>query len=248
MKKTILLLIASSLFSFKAVTAQAIENGKDIIQAMYDTYEGKWYKNLTFEQQTIFYGPNETVQRTQTWFEAIKMPGKLAIKFDEKDGQSGILFSNNVQYGFLEGELIQQIPRIHDLLVLGFDVYHQPVDTTISQLEQTGYDLDKWYEDEWQGREVYVIGTGEADTEANQFWIDKERLVFVRSLKVGRQNSIQDTRFNKYERLGEGWIAPEVVFLVNGDRAMFEEYSRIHIPDSLSDEIFDPGTFIGTVW
>lgn len=252
MKKLIsvlIFLVALTTITTSQTTAQSkINSGKDVIHAMHEMYEDKWYDNLTFEQETIFYGPDEQVQRTQTWYEAMKIPGRLAIKFDEKDSDNGILFRDGIQYGFADGEKIQETERVHDLLVLGFDVYRQSPDSTCKQLEAAGYDLTLFYEDEWQGREVYVIGTEEADMESPQFWIDKKRLLFVRNITIGRQNSIQEVQFNKYEKLGEGWIAPELVFLVNGQKAMLENYSQIETPDSLSDEIFMPESFLKSRW
>jgi hypothetical protein len=36
-----------------------------------------------------------------------------------------------------------------------------------------------------------------------------------------------DTRFNKYVPLAGGWIAPEVEFLIDGQRTFLEEYKQI---------------------
>ncbi|MEX0608612.1 MAG: hypothetical protein WD016_00200 [Balneolaceae bacterium] len=251
MRKLLALFFFSVMIFLPNITLFAqtnINSGEDVIRAMHEKYEGKWYEFLTFEQKTTFFGPDGEVQKTQTWFEAMEVPGRLAIKFDEKDGGNGILFRDGVQYGFANGEKIQEAERVHDLLVLGFDVYAQEPEITIEQLTKTGYDLEKWYEDEWQGRAVYVVGSDKPGMDSRQFWIDKERLIFVRNISFGRQNSLQEVQFNKYEPLGEGWIAPEVVFFANGSKGLLEEYSRIKIPDFLSDEIFQPESFLNAVW
>lgn len=236
------------IFSFTTQVRAQTEDGADVIQAMYDKYQDKWYEYLVFEQQTTFYGPDEKVQRKQTWYEAMHLPGRLAIKFDAKESINGILFRDNTQFGFANGQVVQEARTIHELLVLGFDVYHQHPDSTMDLLSEAGYDLSKMYEDEWQGRPVYVVGTNLPDNETPQFWIDKERLIFVRSITEGRQSTIQEVQFNKYEQLGGGWIAPEVIFLVNGRRGLFEEYQKITIPDSLNAEIFDPQRFVEVTW
>lgn len=225
-----------------------VESGVEVLSKMYEEYKGKWYTNFTFIQETIFYGQNDEVVRTQMWYEAMSLPGKLAIKFDDKTSNNGILFNDGVQYGFVNGEKIQEFPRVHDLLVLGFDVYHQSVDSTANQLTRIGYDLEKTYMDEWQGRDVYVIGVDEADSTKPQFWIDAERLVFVRNITVGRANTLQEVQFNKYKKLGGGWVAPEVIFKANGMLGLVEKYTEMEIPDSINSDIFDPEKFVEVVW
>ena len=235
-------------FSLPAHAQKVPANGFEVIEAMHNRYKGKWYKNLTFTQKTTFFNQDGKVERVQYWYEALTLPGKLAIKFDEAESNNGILFNDGVQYGFANGQLIQQIERTHDLLVLGFDVYHQDPNKTATQLSNIGFDLEKMYEDEWQGRVVYVVGVDQPDSTTPQFWIDKERLYFVRNQTMGRQNTIQEVQFNKYERLGEGWIAPEVVFYASGFRGLLEEYLQITIPDSINPEIYDPELFPNSKW
>lgn len=248
MKASILFVIAF-LCTANDLRSQAPENGRDLIRAMYERYDDQWYSYLKFKQQTRIYDINTgRVARRETWYESMKIPGQLGIKIDDPAGGNGILFYNNVQYGFSDGSLVQEVPRVHDLLVLGFDVYRQHPDSSISALERVGYDLDKMYEDTWRGREVYVVGTNLPDHRVAQFWIDKERLLFLRYIKPGRQNTAQEVQFNKYERLGNAWIAPEVLFKVNGRLSIKETYFEITLPDSISEDFFDPSTFVRAEW
>lgn len=242
------ILISIPFLSIQGYQIESPDSGLEVLKSMHQKYEGKWYKNLTFTQETIFYGQNDEVVRTQTWYEAMTLPGKLAIKFDAKDSDNGILFRNGIQYGYANGQKIQETRRIHDLLVLGFDVYHQPVDSSAHQLRTNGYDVEKVYIDKWQGRDVYVIGVDKADSTKPQFWIDVERLVFVRNITIGRQNTLQEVQFNNYEKLGEGWIAPQVIFKANGMLGLVEKYSEMAIPDSVNPNIFDPEKFLKAEW
>lgn len=249
--KNLFIILFFAIFAVNSVFAfqnNDVKDGHDVLEKMYEMYKDKWYKQLVFTQKTTFYGAEGEVARTQIWHEAMNLPGNLAIKFDDKDSNNGILFKEGQQYGFANGILIQQVERIHDLLVLGFDVYHQSPEETGKQLKSNGYDLSKFYLDEWEGRPVYVVGTAVADSTKPQFWVDVERLVFVRNFTIGRQNTIQEVQFNKYEPLGEGWISPEVVFKANGMLGLLEEYSEIVIPDSLNPDIFDPDKFAKTSW
>src|SRR6478735_157960 len=49
-------------------------SGTELVQQMHDRYAGKWYNALTFVQTTTF--PDG---RTETWYEAMTVPGKLRI-------------------------------------------------------------------------------------------------------------------------------------------------------------------------
>ena len=130
---------------------------------------------------------------------------------------------------------------VHPLLVLGFDVYAQPVDRTIALLTQRRIDMSVLSETTWEGRPVWVIGAKAGDLHSRQFWVDKERLVFVRLLGPAGQDTSKtsDTRFNKYAPLAGGWVSAEVEFLVDGQRQFLEEYvdiqANVPMPAALWD-------------
>ena len=104
---------------------------------------------------------------------------------------------------------IQQTKQRNPLLILGFDVYGQPPERTSTILAEEGFALDRFHTDTWQGRPVYVVGAAPGDLKSRQFWVDAERLLFVRLLQptgTGGERTT-DIHFNKYERVGGGWIA-----------------------------------------
>lgn len=251
MKKSnvVLMLMGICLFSFSSGFAQEKAlSGEAVIKQMHERYQDSWYDYLTFKQETIYY-KNGEVDRSQWWYEALGVPGQLVIKFDSLDSGSGIIFRQDSQYVFQENKLVQQEPRVHDLLVLGFDVYGQPPSKTIKKLEGRGFDLTKTYETEWKSRPVYVVGSsGENDTR-NQFWIDKEHLYFVRLLRVNPgDGTMQEIQFNNYERAGGGWVAPVVLFFSNDELMLKEVYSEIEAPEKLDASIFDLENFQQATW
>ena len=74
--------------------------------------------------------------------------------------------------------------------MLGFDVYFQPVETTLEQLKKLKIDLLVLREDRWQDRPVYVVGAKAGDLRSPQFWIDKKNLYFVRLVQpVGKDGA-----------------------------------------------------------
>ena len=118
---------------------------------------------------------------------------------------------------------------VHPLMVLGFDVYFDPVERTVTRLEGLRFDLATVHEDTWEGRPVWVVGAPVGDLRTRQFWVDRERLVFVRLLEPGRRDTtrMSDIRFNKYQPLGPAWLSAEVAFVVDGHEQWLEEYTEI---------------------
>jgi hypothetical protein len=212
---------------------------------MRERYLGKWYRTLTFVQKTTL--PDGKVE---TWYEAAELPGKLRIDIAPLEGKNTLLFRNDTLYDFKGGKLAETKPLIHPLMVLGFDVYAQPVDKTLAQLRELGFDLSKVHEGEWQGRPAYVVGAAPGDSLTRQFWIDQERLYFVRMVEPGKKEPTAkvETQFNKYIPMGQGWLETEVRFMVNGETRMLEEYTEPKANVKLDPSIFDPSRWVAPGW
>lgn len=229
------------LLTFAPVSAK-IKTAEELVSAMHQKYAGKWYKTLVFAQKTTTFKPDGTTEKG-VWYEALSMPGKLRVDFDPLTSGGGVIYANGTNNVFKDGKLVNSRPLDHALLILGFDVYFQPVETTLEQLKKMKMDLTSMHEDKWQDREVYVVGAKQGDLRSPQFWIDKKNLYFVRLIQpVGKDGaSIQEIEFNKYEKVkGGGWISPEVVFIVNGKRVFLEEYYGIRTNVPLDNNLFDP--------
>jgi hypothetical protein len=221
------------------------KDGIELIGQMRERYLGKWYRTLTFVQKTTL-----ADGKVETWYEAAELPGKLRIDIAPLDGKNTLLFRNDSLYEFKGGKLAESHPMIHPLMVLGFDVYAQPVDETVRQLQTLDFDLSKLHESTWQGRPAYVVGAAAGDSVTRQFWIDKERLYFVRMVEPGKQDPSArvETQFNKYIPLGQGWLETEVRFMVNGETRMLEEYTAPKAGVELKPAIFEPGSWVPPGW
>jgi hypothetical protein len=238
-------LILTILFSTLLFSQQT---GQDILALMHQSYDGKWYKNLSFEQETIFYAA-DTVRQIQTWHEALSFPAKLHVKFGNPADGNGMFFAADSQYVFKAGKLVQKRPLLHPLLILGFDVYFQSAEKSAKQLSRLNFDLNILDEGIWQGRPVYIVGAKKGELKKTQFWIDKEHLYYVRSISYNKKyDVVSETEFNKYQRLGTGWIAPEVVFKRNGKITLVEKYTKIRTPKELDSALFTVSGFLKESW
>jgi len=216
-------------------------NGREIIRAMHDRYGGKWYRTLSFVQQNTATRADGSQQHS-VWHEYAALPGKLRIEFVPPDSGNGVLFVNDSQFVFAADTIGNASAFIHPLMVLGFDVYFDRVERTVARLERLKIDLATVHEDTWEGRPVYVVGAKPGDLRTRQFWVDRERLVFVRLLEPGQRDTTRtnDIRFNKYQAAGSAWLSAEVAFLVDGQERWLEQYTEIKTDTPLADALFDP--------
>lgn len=232
---------------FPAAPASDSPDGAAVIRSMRARYEGQWYRSLTFVQTTILTQPEP---RTEIWHEALQFPGLLRIDIAPLDSGNTVLFRNDSLYRFRQGKLVGSRPLVHPLMVLGFDVYFDPAEKTIGKLTALGFDLSKAHETTWQGKPVYVVGALAGDTTSRQFWIEKERMLFVRMLEPTADGSgkVIETQFNRYQPLGKGWIAVEVLFNSNGQTLTREEYGDVRGDVALPAGLFDPTRYAAPGW
>lgn len=216
----------------------ALTTSAALVRAMRDRYDGKWYRTLTFVQKTTIRLPSGG-QVVQTWHEALQVPGRLRIETD-RASKTGTLFARDSVYAFNSGKLVRADTGLNDLLVLGFDVYAMTPERAERVLRRLGFDLSRMHEDTWQGTPVYVVGAARGDTVSKQFWIERDRLLFVRMLQRTRRG-YSDTRFGQYVAAGNGWLATRVEQFTNGRRSLLEEYSDVRVNVDLPASVFDPG-------
>ena len=188
--------------------------GEDVLDAMHDRYVGKWYNTLTFTQKTSRLLPNGT-WNVQTWYEAMRLPGRLRIDFDPITAGNGVLYARDSQFVVQNGRPLRGDPGINPLLVLGFDVYFSPASRTAARLRREGFDMTRVNETTFQGRPMLVVGARKGDYNRKQFWIDAERR-------------------------GAAWIAPRVEIWTEGKLVFYEDYDDIRTNVTLDDALFEP--------
>ncbi len=244
-----LLTIALALALGSVAEAAKINSTEQLVAAMQKKYAKSWYKTATFVQKTTNIDKDGN-QKVETWYEAMSLPGSLRIDFTPTKDGNGILFTNSQIYVFKSGKVDTNRPYVHPLMVLGFDIYRSPTSEVIEKLKGLKFDLSIFRADTWQGRSVYVVGAKQGDLHSPQFWIDKKNLYFVRMLRpAGRDGAqTQETQFNKYVKLGGGWMSPEVIFMVDGKVATTEEYSDLRANVKLDPKLFDPQYFATVHW
>lgn len=227
-----------------------IATAEELIIAMHDRYADTWYRSVAFSQDVTFFDSTGAVSRTEVWHEAIRPPAELRLDFEPLAEQRAAIYRNDSLFQLQNGEVASSRLQIHSLLVIAFDVYRQPPNTTQRRLMMAGYDLTKFHEDEFEGRPVYVVGADSGDASRAQFWVDQERLLFVRSISRAGPNGPQTSGviFRDYEELAGGWIAPTVEFTTNGRLGFRQTYKDIEANVDLPEGTFDPYVWTQPAW
>jgi hypothetical protein len=227
-----------------APTPRVISGVRDLVTAMRERYEG-WYRTLTFVQTSTWYGPNGQPTRSETWYEAAAMPGRLRIDIGDPRVGTGALYRADSVYQFQEGRLTAGRPGRNILMLLGFDIYFLEPDRSLRMLAEEGFDTTRFHRATADGREYFVIGASADDSVTKQAWIEADRLLFwrLRDRAASAGAPVTEIRFQKYVQHGGGWVAEEVDFLRAGQRFFFETYADVRINVPLDERLFDPGSF-----
>lgn len=218
-------------------------NGEEVIRAMHDKYAKSWYRTLSFTQKTTRRTPADTMV-IETWRERAMIPGYLRIDIERATGDQTIVFGGDSIFVWRGDSVLTRAATRNILMVIGFDVYRQPPETTLAVLAAEHYPMTPMREDTWKGRPVYVIGAAAGDLRSRQLWIDKERLLFMRAIEPDQRDSTRmlDMRFDNYVKVPAGWLSETVELYRDGKLFQREEYSDVKTNTPLDPKIFVPPT------
>lgn len=240
-----LIACAAGVATVSAQDAVRPRTGQDVIRAMHAKYAGSWYPTVTFVQKVVW----TDGRPAQDWWEALMIPGRLRIDVGPVEAPPRtIIFRGEMRHDFQDGKLARSERDPNLLLVLGFDVYGQAPDTTARLLEAEGFNLSVVREDTWEGRPVWVVGAAAGDLTSKQFWVEQERLLFLRLVQKNRAGAVSDVRFTKYEPLGKGWLGTVVEFYTDGKETFREVYRDWRINPNVTESLFEVETWRLPAW
>lgn len=250
MKHTITILV----FLFLGISARAqvigleidaatpkvkFENGKDVIDFMYQKYRQGPCKLYTFSQKNTHYR-NDSIIGHSEWHEYIEFPDKFRIDFGEKTEGNFVIFKNDSSYSYRKNEL-KKIK--HDtntlLLLLGGMYYREPADVDV-RLKNEGYNTKLLSHQKWNKQTVYVIGAVVGDESSNQIWVSKKNWRVVRIIEKMDEKSTMDMTFDAFQKSCNGYTETKVTFKRNGKIEQVEEYFDIKAHDTFPAEVFSP--------
>ena len=233
---------ALPLLPFSRAAASSPATGEAVIRAMHDKYAKSWYRTLSFTQKSTIRTPADTM-KVETWKERALLPGHLRIDVERATGNVVAVYSGDSLFVWRGDSVLTRDATRNILLVIGFDVYGQPPETTLAVLEAEHFPMTPMREDTWEGRPVYVIGAAAGDLRSHQLWIDKERLLFVRSIEPDDRDTTKtiDIRFDNYVKMPSGgWLSERVEIYRDGKLVQREEYSDVRTNEPIDPRIFAP--------
>ncbi|MEP6550374.1 MAG: hypothetical protein ABJB95_04285 [Gemmatimonadales bacterium] len=216
-----------------------------LLKAMYDRYDGKYLKTLSFLQNNTRYSTTGEEQKSQ-WYEHIEIPGKLRIAFLPAAQKSGLVQIDDKVASFDNGIRVDFRPSVNPLLLLTADVYVSPLANIQRALDSLHVDTNLFRTDVWEGQPVYVIGARADDSTSTQMWVDRDRLRLVRFIqreKRGERTIVSDNRIQNYKTIQGFDVPTEFLVIRNGRPFWREQYADVRI-----NETFPPGTFDQATW
>jgi outer membrane lipoprotein-sorting protein len=216
-------------------------DGSEIVRAMHDRYAQTWYKTLSFTQKTTRRTKDDTMV-VETWKERAMVPGRLRIDIERATGNLVVVYAGDSVFVWRGDSTINRAASRNILMVIGFDVYRQPPETTLAVLATEHFPMTPVREDTWEGRPVYVIGAPAGDLHSHQLWIDKERLLFMRDIQPDDRDTTKtlDIRFDNYVKVPGGWLSERVELYSGGKLMQSEEYRDVRTNIPVDPQIYSP--------
>ena len=217
------------------------ENSKAVLTKMHNIYSGRWYSSFTFHQTTENYR-NDSLIKTDTWYEAIKYPDHFRIDFGDPAKGNAVIFNKDSSYNFRNGKPGRITVNNDDLTFLLGGMYFYPLDTVLAKMNTLGYHLDHFHKDKWKGADVYVIGANDNNEKMNQLWIDKEKMVLVRFIKYDNGHKEEGVLENQ-KKFGQGWSETGCTFYIDDKLYQKEIYHDCKFDVLIDNSFFDPKAF-----
>ncbi len=222
-----------------ATPRMKFENGKDVIDFMYQKYRQGPCKIYTFSQKNTHYR-NDSIIGHSEWQEYIEFPDKFRIDFGDKTEGNYVIFRNDSSYSYRKNELKKtKYDSNILLLLLGGMYYREPVDVD-ARLKKVGYKTQVLSNQKWDKQAVCVIGALEGDTLSNQIWVSKKNWRVVRIIEKMDEKSTMDMTFDSFQKSCNGYTETKVTFKRNGKIEQVEEYYDIKAHDTLPTDVFYP--------
>ena len=226
------------LFLFLPFSHRADLNSTSLLKKMYAKYHGKWDSSLSFNQTTEMYR-NDSLFKTQLWYEHILFPDKLRIDFDSLRSGRGALFRGDSTYVINKNKVVRSVKNENELIFFLGGMYFVTFDQVLAHFKELHYDLGKFHSDIWKGNPVYVIGADKSGEKVNQLWIDQEKLVAVRFIKYDGDSKEEGTFEDQVKTKG-CWSETLCKFWLNDKLIQVEKYHDIVAGGAIDKNMFEP--------
>jgi hypothetical protein len=191
-------------------------------------------KIYSFSQKNGHYR-NDSLIKNSVWHEVIEFPDKFRIHFGEVSDGNYVLFKNDSAYNYRKTQLIKSRADSNSLLLILGGMFYRSFEHALFRLKNAGYNTAIHSEQQWNAKEVVVIGAEQGDLSSNQIWFDKKTRKVVRIIEKLNANDSMDMRFESYQDWCKGHVETKVAFYRNGKLEQVEEYYDLKILDKFPE-------------
>jgi hypothetical protein len=203
-------------------------------------YADRWYRTMTYIQTARLMGQSGQ-NSDQSWYVAQSLPGRLRIDYGNPELGNGIMFHADTSFQFSNGRQVRTGSGWNELFLMTQDVYTQPPQVTASVLRSLGYQMSRLRTATFDGKSAYIIGsTSSTDSASKQFWVDRDRLLLVRIRERRPDGQFSDIQVGDFVPAGNGFIAKQVLQLVDGRPRLHQVATQIKADVPLDSALFDP--------
>ncbi len=222
------------------------KNTANLIRYWQDRYQEQQLQAFTFVQETIRF--REETSDTSTWYEAIQYPDHFRMDFGDKENLNRNLYRNDSIYVMRKGEEVHRGSEIQEFMIMEGSLYTSPVDTTLAKLRAVGTNPDLFYQTEYKGRSVFVIGAEAEDYQSSQVWLDTERRYTVRRFSQLSDGRLMEVTYDDFKLIDGHHIESWLEFYLDGKLFQTERYQNIQVNPQLDSAIFDPSLWKDHYW
>jgi len=231
-------ILSIALFLLLPFSKQKELNSTTLLQKMYARYHGHWHQSLSFNQTTERYR-NDSLIKSDTWYERIAYPDLLRIDIGKPNSTNGIIFRHDSTYSFRDNKITRAVKNENELIFFLGGLYFSSFDEVLAHFKALNYDLSKFHADTWKGKPVYVIGADKEREKVNQLWIEQERLIPVRFIKYDKDSKEEGT-FEDHVALKNAWSETKCSFYLNDKLFQVEKYHNVVPGGPIDKSIFEP--------
>src|SRR5688572_21727015 len=214
-------------------------NGLEVIGAMRRAHPSRELRSLSFTVSTTEYRSDSS--RVVLSRAHAALPGKFRLTRMPSSTRSGSVRDRQHLAVFERGRRVASLARVDLVMLLGYDVFAQSIDTTIMWLDSARIRFALARRDELDGRRVWVVGAMDGDTTSSQFWIDAERWRVLRVIQRDPRppGDVVEVRFTEFTELLGVPVPTRSAVYRNGALVQTQFVSDVAVNPSLPSRVFD---------
>jgi hypothetical protein len=213
-------------------------NGLEVIGAMRRAHPAGVLRSVAFTA-TIREARVDTT-RVRTATAVVAFPGKYRLEY--WSSRSGVIRDRERLAVFEAGKRVASSSRMDVAHLLAYDVFAMRIDSTIQWLDIARVRMGRMRRDQWDGRDVLVIGSAsESDTMSTQFWIDEDKLRVVRVIQPDprRVRDRLDIRFREFDHVMDVPLPTRIDVYRNGRLAQQHTITDLTANPPMPSRAFD---------